>query len=138
MEHLGQVSNLIVHHSASPRDTTTVEKIREWHKARGWDDVGYHWVIESSGIIRQGRPPTVKGAHCRGRNWDSWGVCVVGDNTKASEAWNEAQEDALMRLIGAVRVILPGVKVLGHREFGGAQTECPGLDFSAWLRNNGG
>ena len=138
MEHLGQVSNLIVHHSASPRDTTTVEKIREWHKARGFEDVGYHWVIESNGEIRQGRLPTVKGAHCKGRNFDSWGVCVVGDNTKPLEAWNLSQEDALLSVIRAVRVMVPGIQIFGHREVQGASTECPGLEFQTWLKNHGG
>lgn len=137
-EPLGQVSNLIVHHSASPRDTTTVEDIRSWHKSRGFEDIGYHWVIEADGAIKQGRLPTIKGAHAKGRNWDSWGVCVVGDNTSASEAWSPAQEDSLISLIRAVRVILPRVRVLGHREAGTTPTECPGLDFQVWLANHGG
>lgn len=138
MKTLGPIEALIVHHSASPRDTTTLEKIREWHKARGFDDIGYHWVIEADGALKSGRQIIYQGAHALGANSGTWGVCVVGDNTKASEAWNAAQEDALIGLIRRLRVMLPAIRIHGHREVGTTKTECPGLDFQAWLKNHGG
>lgn len=133
MHALMNVRRLVVHHSASSRETT-IDMIREWHQDRGFEDVGYHWVIEGDGTIRAGRRPTIQGAHARGANGDSWGVCVVGDNTKPGREWNEAQIASLRRVVEACRALVPGIEVIGHRDVpGGTKTECPGLDVRALL-----
>lgn len=133
MKPLSSVEYLVVHHSASNPRTTTLGTIREWHVVeRGWDEVGYHWVITDDGHIHSARPLTKQGAHAPKVNSQSWGVCVVGDNTKIGWAWNEDQETALLDLIDAVEKIVPGIKIVGHRDTGQA-TECPGLDVTKWL-----
>lgn len=134
---LGQVDSLIVHHSASNRDSTTVAMLRAWHREREFDDIGYHWVILADGSINIGRSHLVRGAHVKGKNWNTWGVCVVGDNTKADQKWNGAQERGLLDLIKSVRTLLPRVGIYGHREVAVEATECPGLDFAAWLAVHG-
>lgn len=133
MTPLTAVKYLVVHHSASRRDTTSVDDITKWHKDRGFSTCGYHFVVEASGAIRPGRSLTKQGAHAPKVNALSWGVCVVGDNTKPDEKWNEAQEEALLNLVDAVELLVPGIVVLGHRDTGQA-TECPGVDIRAWLR----
>lgn len=133
MTPLAGLKYLVVHHSASPRDTTSVETIRRWHvEDRKWNDIGYHWVITADGKVHTGRPLTRQGAHAPKVNSLSWGVCVVGDNTKPGQRWNEAQEDSLLDLLGAVRLLQPDIEVIGHRDTGQA-TECPGLDIKTWL-----
>lgn len=134
MKALQSVEYLVIHHSASNPRLTTVGTIREWHvKDRGWDDIGYHWVVTDDGHIWTGRDLTKQGAHAPKVNSCSWGVCVVGDNTKQGWEWNHDQEDALLELIDAVRVIVPGIKIIGHRDTGQA-TECPGLDVAEWFK----
>lgn len=133
MHPLMNVRRLVVHHSASAHGVP-LELLRQWHKDRGFDDIGYHWVIESSGATREGRRLTMQGAHARGANGDSWGVCVVGDNTIEGRRWNEAQIASLRRVVEACRALVPGIEVLGHRDVpGGTKTECPGLDARALL-----
>lgn len=134
MHALMQVKRLIIHHSASPRETT-VEQLREWHKARGFEDVGYHIVIDHLGTVHATRQLTVQGAHCLGANGDSWGVCVTGDNTREDRRWNEVQIAALERLVDAAAELVPGLVVCGHRDAvgGKTKTECPGLDVRALL-----
>ena len=44
-----KVSKIYVHHSASPKASTDTARIRRWHLDRGWNDIGYHWVIEHDG-----------------------------------------------------------------------------------------
>ena len=133
MKALESIDLLVVHHSASDPRTTTIETIRRWHvDERGWDAIGYHWVITADGHTHSTRPLTKQGAHAPKANSRSWGVCVVGDNTKDRMRWNEDQETALLDLIEAVQRLVPGVKVLGHRDTGQA-TECPGLDMAQWL-----
>jgi N-acetylmuramoyl-L-alanine amidase len=134
MKPLSAVEFLVVHHSASNPRLTTVGTIREWHVAdRGWDDIGYHFCITDDGHLHTARPLVFQGAHAPKVNAVSWGVCVVGDNTRPGWEWNHDQEDTLLELIDAVRVLRPGIKVVGHRDTGQA-TECPGLDINTWLK----
>lgn len=131
---LKEVRRLVVHHSASDPKTTSVETIRKWHvEGNGWSGIGYHFVITAEGHIHATRPMTVQGAHAKLANAHSWGVCVVGDNTKAGREWNEDQKAGLLDLIEAVETLVPSIEVLGHRDTGQA-TECPGLDIRAWLQ----
>lgn len=134
MKPLANVKRLIVHHSASPR-STTIDELRGWHKARGFSDVGYHRVIDGLGVVHATRPLTVQGAHALGANHDSWGVCVMGDNTRDDRRWTESQVMALERLVDAACELIPGLVVCGHRDAAGGKTatECPGLDVRALL-----
>lgn len=118
----------VLHHSASPRDATTLEDIDAWHRARGWNGVGYHFVLEGDGTLRHGRPVEEEGAHARGQNAHSLGVCLVGDNTRTGEGWSEAQWSALHGLLVALRTVWPGLRVVAHRDL--AATACPGLDVA--------
>ena len=74
------ISEIIVHCSATPkgRNVDTAE-IKRWHtEDNGWSDIGYHFVVELDGDIGVGRPQERSGAHCKGKNATSIGVCYVG------------------------------------------------------------
>lgn len=132
MEPLGAIRRIIVHHSASPL-TTTLEDIKRWHLERGFDDIGYHYVIESNGLIRYGRPLPLMGAHAKGSNWDSIGVCLVGDMTREDRRWTWDQWETLYQLVGSLKLLAPHIEIIGHREARGAATECPAVDVYEWL-----
>jgi len=105
---------------------TTMEDIRRWHvEGRGFRDIGYHFVLEREGQIRLGRPVPVSGAHAKGHNADSIGICVVGDNTDPEQQWSESQWAELRYLVEALRLVWPEAEVLAHCEVG--STECPGM-----------
>jgi hypothetical protein len=73
---------VILHCSASSdeNDNVCAKTIREDHvKNRGFDDIGYHFILIRQGLIETGRPLKVIGAHCKGHNTGSIGVCLVGD-----------------------------------------------------------
>ncbi len=134
MKPLSSVKRLIIHHSASPRETT-VETLRGWHRERGFSDIGYHRVIDGQARLHATRELTVQGAHALGANHDSWGICVMGDNTREDRRWTEAQIEALSRFIDAACELVPGLVFCGHRDAAGGKTatECPGLDVRALL-----
>ncbi len=71
---------VILHCSATPDkgDFIGLEQIKEWHLERGWRDVGYHYIIRRSGLIEFGRPEDQQGAHTKGHNRNSLGICLVG------------------------------------------------------------
>lgn len=72
-----QTSRVIVHHSLSA--DVPLSMVREWHLARGWSDIGYHYIIHEDGKTEQGRSQELVGAHAFGRNGDSIGICLMGD-----------------------------------------------------------
>lgn len=110
----------IVHCSDSP--TGDVKAIRRWHLERGWNDVGYHFIIRRDGEIEVGRMLPTVGAHCEGQNADSIGTCLIGKG-----AFEPAQFAALKRLHGALAIMFSGIKVYGHGEFNPHKT-CPNFD----------
>jgi hypothetical protein len=134
VDKIGDVAYLVVHHSASPR-STTYQEIQDWHKGRGWKQIGYHLVIEEDGKLRHGRLLPRLGAHVKGRNRRTIGVCLTGDNTKPGEGWTQNQIERLRELVEAAKVFWPILRVVGHREIvpPGA-TECPGVDVDDLLR----
>ena len=118
------VSKIVVHHSASPQ-STTVAQIRDWHvNERGWSDIGYHYIILGDGTLERGRSINKTGAHCRGHNRGSIGICVTGNTSQ--EPPTPAQVQSLM---GTLTMLLEEYNitrqdVYGHRDLGA--TECPG------------
>ena len=61
-----QIYELVVHCSATPEGRDyTVDDITRWHKARGFDTIGYHYVVYRNGEVHVGRPEYVQGAHAR-------------------------------------------------------------------------
>lgn len=123
-----QIKTIVVHHSASPRDATSVERVRLWHmRDRGWDDIGYHYVVTRDGL-RLGRPVHKVGAHCYGHNASSVGVCVLGDYTREPmDLWSwSTLVSVVCDLLDQYGLTVDDVE--GHGGMKGAATECPGFD----------
>lgn len=127
---------MIVHHSASPRATTTPEMIHEWHIAKGWHYTGYHWIIDRDGRrARTDRPLTTAGAHCPGKidgksmNVYGWGVCVIGNFEV--EKITDAQKAELISLLKDIETYRGGRFIYGHRD--AMSTACPGRRLYALL-----
>jgi N-acetylmuramoyl-L-alanine amidase len=129
------IDKIILHCSATPegRDVST-QAIRSWHKARGWNDIGYHWVIEIDGSLHKGRDEQKVGAHCKGQNYSSIGICYVGgadDDLLPKDTLNEAQEDTLKQIVCDIRERYGDIELHGHNEF--ARKACPSFDVSERL-----
>lgn len=120
MAEMRKICKHIIHCSDSLDGDVTV--IRQWHRARGWKDIGYHFVIRRDGEIEMGRPLDVVGAHCEGHNTDSVGTCLVG-----RVAFAPVQLKALEKLDKMLRALFPGITLYGHREFNTNKT-CPNCD----------
>lgn len=130
---MNRIERLVIHHSASAR-STTFAAIKRWHttpkpNGNGWSDIGYNFVILGSGKLKVGRPLPTTGAHAKGKNSTSIGVCVVGNNAKPGQEWNPVQIETLTELKEACELLWPGIEVCGHRDvMAPGYTECPGLD----------
>lgn len=72
-------TNEVVFHHAKFRGDVSAETVRSWHMARGWSDIGYHFVVRLDGSIESGRSQELMGAHDLYNNDDSIGILIVGD-----------------------------------------------------------
>ena len=128
------INKIIVHCTATrPSQSCTVEQIDQWHRARGFDCIGYHYVVYRDGSVHEGRPLSKVGAHCTGQNSDSIGIAYCGgvaeDGTTPQDNRTEAQKSALRQLIKELRQAYGNIPVYGHRDF--ANKACPSFDATA-------
>ncbi len=130
------INQIIIHCSATPPDMDIgMLEINEWHLDRGWSGIGYHWVIRRDGTLERGRNEKNQGAHVRGHNKNSIGICLVGGkgskhNDYASDHYNPAQLGTLLELINTKMHEYPDVTIHGHNEF--SSKACPGFNVSDW------
>lgn len=121
------------------------QEIRRWHvEGNGWRDIGYADLIDRDGAVIKGRDTDNDGdtwddigAHVRGYNGRSIGVCLIGgkgsnENDHFRDHYTEAQEKALLHYIDRVRARYPRIIVMGHNEVDNGKA-CPGFDVQRWL-----
>jgi len=124
-------SHIIVHCSDTPPGMDIgAETIRGWHKERGWDDIGYHFVIVRDGGVEQGRAQDMVGVHVKGWNHCSVGICLVGGGSGAFD-FTRHQMDSLKALVHRLKNYWPDAVVLGHRDFTTDKT-CPNFNVQEW------
>lgn len=124
---------IILHHSevSSPH---TAEDVHRWHQKRGWAGIGYHYFIAKDGEVFEGRPHNTVGAHTRGHNHESVGVCFEGNFDK--EELTKQQERAAVELLTQLRKAYPQAQLRRHNDFTPKKT-CPGKRFPfAWLQQH--
>ena len=131
-----KINEIIVHCSATAEGRDyTVGDIDRWRKSRGWQCIGYHYVIYRDGSVHTGRPVAQIGAHCTGHNANSIGVCYIGgcaaDGKTPKDTRTPQQREALRRLVADLQKQYPGATVHGHREF--AAKACPSFDVKTEL-----
>ena len=124
-----QIDNLVVHCADTPDGAYfDVDDIRKWHvEERGWDDVGYHYIVLLDGQIQKGREDKTQGAHVGGHNSNSIGICYIGGGN-GEDTRTTPQKASLVYLISFLRRLYPDSVVLGHRDFEGVTKACPCFD----------
>ncbi len=133
------IDKIIVHCAATrPSMDIDAETIRDWHvNDNGWSDIGYHYVIKRDGTIENGRPVSIAGAHARGHNADSIGICLVGgmkeDMSAADANFTLAQYNALHTLVEKIKQDFEIVEVTGHRDLADVTKPCPTFNTEALL-----
>lgn len=124
---LRNINEIILHCSATKEGHDFgAADIRRWHLQRGFNDIGYHFVVRLDGTVEQGRDINHPGAHCLNHNRRSVGICYIGGLDRAgrpADTRTPAQSLALPALISRLRRNHPRATIHGHREF--APKACP-------------
>ena len=118
-----KTNRIILHHAQAK--TCSVEDIHQWHLKKDWSGIGYHFLVRKDGTIYQGRPEDTIGAHAKGANHDSIGICAEGDFMK--EEMNPLQLNALIDLVSYIKNKYHLSSIKRHKDV--ASTDCPGTHF---------
>jgi N-acetylmuramoyl-L-alanine amidase len=135
-----KINLIVVHTSAnSPKSddpnspdfnksVANTEMIRQWETSKGFSDIAYHYVIERDGTIKFGRDINVVGAHTKGKNKNSIGICYVGGinkNSKATDNRTVKQKESLIKLLEKLKSMynLTDSDIAGHYKY--ASKPCP-------------
>ena len=140
-----KLNRIIVHCSATKPGwwakkgvQAKVNEIRRWHvRGNGWSDIGYHYVIDRSGKWANGRPLEKVGAHTKGHNTGSIGICLIGghgssETDRFEDHFTPQQEETLRWMLDDLQEKYGKMSIHGHNEY--AAKACPGFQVSRWLK----
>ena len=133
-------TTIILHRSATREGQDIKAKtIKQWHKDRGFDDIGYHYVIDLDGTIEKGRAEELVGAHCKGHNATSIGICYVGGcdkNMKPKDTRTPEQKRSMLSLVRKLvnKYKIPVTQIWAHHDFD-KHKACPSFDVSEFRKD---
>lgn len=141
-------TGVMIHHAAARAEKfqnadDARQKIYEWHKNRGFQSIGYHhiWHVNKKGMVSnaQGRDTKYHGAHCKGMNIKTLGICIAADLTiKEDKSLIYNAEAKLIRSICMwIEIqerkdkLIAAPAIINHNLV--ANTECPGINIAGWV-----
>lgn len=129
----GPLTGIVVHHTAVRAahlhgrgvraEAVHMRDLQRLYSRRGWEDIGYHYVVMPSGRVFAGRPEAALGAHVLGHNRGTAAVALAGDFDV--ERPTGPALAALGELVRHFEGQAPGVPVTTHRDLD-PSTSCPG------------
>ena len=136
-----KATTMIILHCSATREGQDVKAktIKQWHKDRGFDDIGYHYVIDLDGTIEKGREEDLVGAHCKGHNATSIGICYVGGcdkNMKPKDTRTPEQKRSMLSLVRKLvnKYKIPVTQIWAHHDFD-KHKACPSFDVSEFRKD---
>ena len=121
---------LVVHCSDTDNKINlNVADIHKMHLGFGWDGIGYHKIIQRSGKVENGRPEYWIGAHVKGKNKISLGVCLIGRDN-----FTKNQFLSLCKVLKKWKKKYPNTKIVGHCDIGETNKTCPNFDVDNWSK----
>lgn len=127
-----KIKFLVIHCSDSEDSKSyTAADIHKLHLKFGWNGIGYHKVISRSGLIENGRPEFWIGAHVKGYNDKSLGVCLIG-----RKKFTKNQFSSLKLVIKDWKNKYPKAEIVGHYEITNSSKTCPNFNVKKWCEEN--
>ena len=136
-----KATTMIILHCSATREGQDIKAadIKRWHKERGFDDIGYHYVIDLDGTIEKGRDEALLGAHCKGHNATSIGICYVGGCDKSMKPKDTRTPEQKRSMLSLVRKLvnkykIPVTQIWAHHDFD-KHKACPSFDVSEFRKD---
>ena len=130
------ITSIAVHCSFSPQgrgdDAKTIDT---WHKKRWGTGIGYHYVVLEDGTIQKGRWVDYKGAHTKGHNKKSIGICRIGGMRKDGTAKEDVTREQMrsLRVLTHLLIDMYDLKlsdIKGHNEYPKVNKSCPLMNMN--------
>lgn len=143
------IDEIIIHCSASQDKDIGYDEIKHLHTApkteeiqwgkykthgKAWSDIGYHFVIRRNGDIENGRDLDRMGAHAPKHNYNSIGICMVGEDNNFTEPQWTSLKYLVHDLLDTHQKI--GENVKGHCDVDKRKPHCPGFKVKDWFHTN--
>lgn len=133
MKIIDDVKLIVIHCSDTPNDQNiSAIDIHKMHLGFGWDGIGYHKIICRDGKIEVGRPEYWIGAHTKGKNNESLGVCLIGKSN-----FTDTQYNALEKVLKEWKQKYPQAEIKGHSQAIETKKTCPNFDVEEWCKSKG-
>lgn len=133
------INLIVVHCSATKVDCTlSPEALDLLHRHRGFNGTGYHYYIRKDGIVHLTRPIERIGAHAKGFNRNSIGICYEGGldcRGRPADTRTPAQRAALRQLVTELLKKLPGSRVCGHRDLSPDLNGNGEIEPEEWIKS---
>lgn len=131
-----KIQYIVVHCTATPIDTSISSICNYWKNILGWQNPGYHVIIDHAGNITQLLDVDDIANGVKGYNKESLHIAYIGgvnadgipEDTKSKD-----QEIALLKLLLKYREVYPDAIILGHRDFPNVAKACPSFNVKEWL-----
>ncbi|MEV0387828.1 N-acetylmuramoyl-L-alanine amidase [Nonomuraea sp. NPDC050643] len=122
-------TEFIVHYTDGPT-TQTPRAVQDYHMdERGWNDIGYNFLVRDDGTAYEGRGWLIRGAHASDHNITGIGCAYIGRNNPTERAKQSirALYDEACAQAGHL------LAMRGHSHVG--DTDCPGATLLAWVES---
>lgn len=131
------INEIIIHCTSTyPKQDIGAKEIRAWHRANGWKDCGYHYIVRLDGTVERGRYVSQPGAHCRGHNAHSIGIAYVGgldEQGRPTDTRTREQRASLLKLVTQLTTLYH-CKTTGHNDHN-PNKACPCYDAKNEYKN---
>jgi len=130
------IQYIVLHCTAGPKHQSTEDIQKYWRETLGWNNPGYHYLINYDGSVDELSPEYkitngVKGYNANAIHISYKGGVVGG---RPTDTRSEAQKEAMFSLLKDMKVRYPMAEILGHRDFPGVTKACPSFDVKDWIK----
>lgn len=134
-----KITHIIIHCSATREDRAyTADDLQTDHLSRGFHGIGYHYYIRRDGSVTNTRPIELVGAHVKGYNKHSIGICYEGglDSEGRPADTRTPEQRSTLRLLVAqlIRRFHHEVRVCDHRDLSPDLNGDGAIEPGEWVK----
>jgi RHS repeat-associated protein len=136
-------NSIVVHHAGNAKDNPSIKDIQDEHMDKNDKaDIGYHFAIDQSGNIYQGRPIGIKGAHVDNANTGKIGIVLLGDFDTSNDGlgffkklFETSNSPKTTEMISSLQKLVTYLSVKYNIDYLGVHKEvnceryCPGVEI---------
>lgn len=128
-----EIKYIVLHCTGAPANQSTAEIKAYWKRVNGWNDPGYHYLVNKDGSFDQLQPIEKPSNGVKGYNANSIHICYKG-GANGIDTRTQEQKKSMEMLVRQMKAKFPKAEIKGHRDFPNVQKSCPSFEVSEWLK----